>query len=66
MHVYKKSITHNPQDHPLQRYADLRITLVSVLIRKGGGRGGGTYLILWPWGWALIWERAFIREWAMN
>ena len=21
----------------------------------------GAYLILWPWGWALIWERALIR-----
>lgn len=44
MHVYKKSITHNPQDHPLQRYADVRIPLVSVLFKKVRGKGGGHLL----------------------
>jgi len=26
---------------------------------------GGTCLILWPRGWALIWGRALIRVWAL-
>ena len=29
------------------------------------GRGEGAHLILWPWRWALIWERALIRVWAL-
>ena len=29
------------------------------------GREGGTYLLFWPRGWALVRGRALIRAWAL-